>query len=428
MFNPRQWIRNIEAWAKNKVDNGKEVGLYFDFATWNVIVRPITSVSAAIVLLMMLYVADWLLGANLLDFWLSAALVFTFSYLFGQDDQADPEEVPQGRVAVVTWFGMVPRIYRSTGSYSWTGKWLGLGRSNLEKKPFTDPEGYVYVSDLQIEIWNKYEADAGRRTGVITATSTNGSDIKATLLLVVKVLDPKSLLAKNDALMDIAERARSCIRTAIGMFTGQDAVLAKDLLAGMMSGEKVLGCFTTKVFDTLLNHSLVRNQAGHPMFARVKSSKTMLSDKAAFTAKLQTEGNAKQLEGARTNTNELNISELDIEESLVDVLHACGAYLVRATIGSISLPPAVAEAANQAAAQPYQLKTQIASAEAAKAARQKLRPTKAELADPNFADAQVLAAAMDPDSKIQYVHVSGSRGNDATSAAAILAAALREKK
>ena len=29
------------------------------------------------------------------------------------------------------------------------------------------------------------------------------------------------------------------------------------------------------------------------MFARVKSSKTMLSDKAAFTAKLQTEGNAK---------------------------------------------------------------------------------------------------------------------------------------
>lgn len=93
-------------------------------------------------------------------------------------------------------------------------------------------------------------------------------------------------------------------------------------------------------------------------------------------------------------------------------------------MGFISLPDEVVKAANQADAQPYQLKTMLDSADANRKARVALLPTEEERDDPNFADRQAYAAASDPDSRVEVIHISGGGGADITgvrTAAAILA-------
>ncbi len=413
------------------VKSGENVGLYFDFFTWNLLVRPFVSLIAGLFVTLMFVVIDNLIGSDLIDFWLGGALLILFAYLVGMGE-GETETIPEGRMAMVTWFGSQFRLYRTTGEYQWTGKRFRLGRMKTVKEPMTDGQGFFFTDVVQTNIWNVYEADVSKRTNLLAALTKTGGEIKANLLLMLKMRDPMLWVTKIDPMMDIGERARMSFRTAVSFFTGKDVVSVKNLLTELMSGHVVLTCFLKEGHGTLTKHSLIRDAGGDPMYESVKPGEDVTTERAKFKARLIDKADAELLKHVHGKEDDPTIEGREVSESLEEVLHACGVTLTRASVGFIGLADEVVKAANQADAQPYQLTTQLASAEAAKQARLKLMPTAKERNDPTFADRQAFAAASDPDSRVEVIHVSGGSGNGDgdplgfKKAAGIIASALKK--
>jgi hypothetical protein len=399
------------------VKKNEDIGIRFDFFTWNLIVRPLVSVVSGLVATMVLLVIDSIIGSDLIDFWLGAGLVLLIAYLVGMGEK-EMEVVPEGGMAMVTWFGTQFRIYRLTGEYRWTGKNFRLGRTMSVKEPMTDKKGFFFTDVVQVNIWDVYQADASKRSNVLNALTKTGGEIRANLLIMITMRDPMLWITKTDPMMDIGERSRMSFRTAVSFFTGKDVVSVKNLLTELMSGYVVLTCFLKKGVDTLAKHSLIRNSGGDPMYESVRPGEDIDKERAKFIKAVMANADQEMKVELHYNQepgkeNEPLVDTREISESLEAVLHACGVTLTRASVGFIGLPEEVVKAANQADAQPYQLKTQRASAQAAKIARDLLRPEEEDRNDPTFADRQAYAAASDPDSNVQVIHVSGgSAGSD----------------
>lgn len=414
-----------------RVKQEEDVGLYFDFFTWNLLVRPIVSLIAGCFLTTAIILLDTILGAHLIDLWLGLALLLLTTYWVGMGEKA-VETVPEGRMAMVTWFGIQFRIYRMTGEYKWTGKLFRLGRTQVVKEPMTDAAGYFFTDVVQVNIWNVYEADASKRTNILSALTKTGGEVKANLLLMLKMRDPMLWITKIDPMMDIGERSRMSFRTAVSFFTGKDVVSVKNLLTELMSGHVVLTSFLKDGVGTLTKHSLIRDSGGDPMYESIRPGEDVGRETEKFANLLKKKADKELLDHVhKSDKDEPVIERREVSESLEEVLHACGITLARASVGFIGLAEEVVKAANQADAQPYQLTTQLASAEAAKQARLKLMPTEEERNDPTFADRQAFAAASDPDSRVEVIHVSGggSTGDPlgVQKAAAMLAGAIKKK-
>lgn len=413
-----------------RVKKEEDIGLYLDWFTWNWFVRPVVSITAGCALTITIVLLDKILGTDLIDLWLGLAITLLMTYWVGMGESS-VETVPEGRMAMITWFGVQFRIYRMTGEYSWTGKVFRLGRTAVVKEPMTDNAGFFFTDVVQVNIWNVYEADATKRTNILSALTKTGGEVKANLLLMLKMRDPMLWITKIDPMMDIGERSRMSFRTAVSFFTGKDVVSVKNLLTELMSGYVVLTSFLKEGVDTLTKHSLIRDSGGDPMYESVRPGEDVDEETEKFTNLIKSKADKKLLKHIHKDDQEKPIIERrEVSESLEEVLHACGITLTRASVGFISLPEEVVKAANQADAQPYQLTTQLASAEAAKQARIKLMPTDQERNDPTFADRQAFAAASDPDSRVEVIHVSGggSTGDPlgAQRAAAIVSNAIKE--
>ena len=415
--------------ALKMVKEDKNVGIYIDFFTWNNVVRSVASVLSGLFMASLILLVDSLIGADLVDFWHWLAFVALFGYLVGKGETTI-EVVPEGRMAMVTWFGIPFRVYRQAGEYAWTGKRFRFGRVNTVKEPMTDPSGFFWTQVVQVAIWNVYEDNPAKRTSILEAITKSGSAISANLLLMIQMRDPMLWIRINDPMMDIGERARMSFRTAVSFFTGKDVVSVKNLLTEMMSGYVVLTCFIKKQVGTLAKHSLIRSNGGDPMFESVRPKENLFEETRKFQDDLEEDADQAMLAEVAKKENKPVIEVRCIKESLEEVLHACGVTLVRASIGFVGLPEEVVKAANQADAQPYQLATQRASAQAAKEARDLLRPEDVDINDPTFADRQAYAAASDPDSRVEVIHVSGgSNGGDALGiqrAAAVLASTMKK--
>lgn len=425
-MNPYNLATKRDEAAVTSVTKGENVGIYLDFFTWNIFVRPAASIGAGAFLATMTWLLDALVGADLIDFWLWLALTALFGYWVGKGEK-DVESVPEGRIAMVSWFGIPLRVYRQTGEYAWTGKNFRLGRIKTVKEPMTDGQGFFWTDAVQVNIWNVYESVAAKRTNLLEAVTKSGSEIKANLLLMLKMRDPMLWIRKTDPMMDIGERARMSFRTAVSFFTGKDVVSVKNLLTEMMSGHVVLTCFIKEQVGTLAKHSLIRDNGGDPMYEsiRINAGESEDNERREFLEKLKSQADKTLLAKVGTEAGEPLVEKREISESLEEVLHACGITLERASVGFIGLPDEVVKAANQADAQPYQLATQRASAQAAKEARDLLRPEQADIDDPTFADRQAFAAASDPDSRVEVIHVSGG-GDGLGKAAAIVANAIKK--
>lgn len=427
-LNPYKWVRERDEKALKSVARGENVGTYVDFITWNLIVRPTASIVSGLFAATLFYSIDWVLGANLIDFWLWLALVALVAFIVGYGEKKT-EVVPEGKMAMVSWFGIPLRVYRQTGEYAWTGEKFRFGRVKVLKEPMTDKDGFFYTDVVQTNIWNVYESDPKKRSNVLVAVTKTSSEIRANLLLMFRMRDPMLWVKKIDPMMDIGERARMSFRTVVSFFTGKDIVSVKNLLTEMMSGNVVLTCFMKDPFETLVRYSLIRDRGGDPMYESVRPDEKLESEIGRFQERLQKEANRKMLQVIEKVDDNYLVEQREVSESLHEVLHACGVTLERASVGYISLPDEVTRSANQADAQPYQLATQIASAQAAKAARDLLRPEEVDRNDPTFADRQAFAASSDPDSRIEVIHVSGGgNGGDGLGikqAAAVLANAIK---
>lgn len=418
----------------------KRRGLYFGPIWFNLAFRPIISLAGGLIVSTLLWLPLMVLnGLGIIDqnplntnLWL--LLAGAVGALIGLPDQGEePEKVPEAHAALLTVLGARWRIYRTEGEYSWTGKRVFLGRSNKVSLPGTDATGFVYLGEIPIRIWNA--ADERDKANIV-CVARDSSAITTTLTIVLQLLDPYKWVDTQDALGDVAERARSALRTSISFFVGTDVAGVKSVLGQLMAEKTIVTAFLQKTVGTNIVHSLLEDRTGAHQYIIVKQDKdgnpleeTVEQAKQRFLTGItskRAEFNDDMWEAAVNKNGNIIAADRSVSEALTEVANAVGADLLRASIGNIILSQKVTDEANQAASEVFQRESQVASAKAIKAAREELRPTEDERADPYFQDAAMVAAAQD-NPNISVVHVTGS-GDRLTRAAVVHANQTKKGK
>lgn len=440
-------------WEKIKktiqpAENQDLVGWYFGPVWFNLAFRPFASAVAGIIISTLLWLplaALALFGvipSNPLNPALWLLLTVALAIWIALPDNETPEKVPEAHAAMVTFLGARLRVYRTEGEYSWTGKRLFLGRSAKVSMPGTDKkEGFIYLGDIPIRIWNA--ADEKEKV-VITCVSRDSTAVKTTLTVTFKLNDPYLWVNSEDALGDVAERARSALRSAVNFFVGTDVAGVKSVLGHLMSEQTIVTAFLKKPVGTNVIHSMLQDHAGVPQYIIVGKEEdpnnpgkmieiegeTIDQAKQRFLTMLNSrkaEFSTEMWEAATDQSNQhIVATDRSVSETLNEVAEKVGADFLRASIGDISLPPKVVEEAEKAASEIFQRDAQVASARAIRQAREELKPSNDDLNDPYFQDAAMVAAAQD-NPNISVVHVTGS-GDRLTRAAAVHASQTKKGK
>lgn len=409
-----------------KIARGEFVGKHISAFRWNVAVRPVLSLLVALPIVTLLYTIDWFLATEIIDWMIAGALIALFATIFGMSDEETT--VPFAHAAMLTWFGMRLRLYRTEGNYYWTGKKLLLGhyvtpknRGNDSKLVGTDENGFINLGEIQITIWDRQDAKDKPEKAVIEMVASDQTTIKATLVLVIRLLDPVAWTTSENPLLDIAERTRSAFRTAASFFTGIDNAAIKSVLGTLMSGKTIITSFIPKVYASYPKGTMIRDRGGAPLYHLDETSySTEEAKKAAlqklveeFRDKLPTVADVKMLKILKVGKN-YHIEAKTVEEAIEEVVEASGAKLVRASVGTIILPDKVRTAAEQTASEASQREGQVASAKAfaeAKKIMDKAKTPGDEVA------AAIAASADNPNVKVVFVP-----GADPLTRAAVAAA------
>jgi len=395
--------------------NLKRVGVYIGPVLTATVIRPVVSLSFGFTVVAILYGIDILAKTELLDFWMSFALALALSWWFGQNE-SEVEHVPAAHAAMITFMGKRLNWYRTEGDYVWTGKKIFFGRSTRVVEPGTDKDGFVFLGDIQIVIWNQ---GSDKDNALLSVIGRDDSVVYANLLIVLEILNPMKWLNSHNPLLDIAERTRSALRTAAEFLIGKDSPGLKHVLRNLIQGETLVTSFLQKRVDIYDKGSVVRNIAGTPLFALTDKSKGIDIPVAetAFIGKLIHVDTASK-KVIMSPAGGVLIEHCSIDESLREVIEAAGAMLCRVSIGDMTNNKEVADAANKAASEVLQRAAQIASAETTKDARKILTPTATQAAAPGYEMATILAAAQD-NPRIKVVFAPGA---DSLSRAAIAGA------
>lgn len=410
------------------------VGRYFGPIAFNIIFRIPASIAGGLILAstltLPLSVLVWFgsIDSNPINLSLWALMSAVFAVWFGMNDNDTPEIVPEAHAAMITFFRARRRIYRTEGEYYWTGKRLFLDRSRKVSDPGTDKvSGFVYLGEIPIRIWNSaQEKDVTR----LSSVARDSSSIYTTLVVVLKLVDPYLWVDSQDALGDVAERARHAFRTAVAFFVGTDVAHVKSILGRLMSGVKIVTAFLQKTVGTEISRSMLENRAGVHQYIEVRESEgeTVEAAKRRFVDDLnrrRVDFDPNLLKAVSDTNGKIVAEERSISETLDEVANAVGARYLRASVGNITLSDPVEKKANEAASEVFQRDAQVASAKAIKEAREELKPSSEERKDPYFQDAAMVAAAQD-NPNISVVHVTGS-GDRMTRAAATHASQMNKK-
>lgn len=449
-----RWVGNKVSdtfnWLKKSVGKmfkKKRKGWYFGPIGFNLVFRPIASIIGGSFISTLFWLSleatkrFGMIAVNPLDLTLWSLLTLALVIWIIMPDNDTPEKVPEAHAAMVTFLGARWRLYRTEGEYSWTGKSLFLGRSMKISEPGTNDKGFIYLGEIPIRIWNAADANGQDKVNIVSV-ARDTSAVTTTLTIVLELDDPKLWLDSQDALGDVAERARSAFRTAISFFVGTDVTGVKSVLGLLMAEKTIVTAFLQRTIGTNIVHSLLEDRSGVHQYLIVgqdKNGKEIIDemideDNGRFLA--DTINNAKQRfladiksreaefdkemwdAALDANQNGIVAADRSVSEALTEVAKAVGADFLRASVGNISLSAEVTKEANKAASEVFQRDAQMASAKTVKEARKILSPSKEELENnPYFQDAAMVAAAQD-NPNISVVHVTGS-GDRLTRAAAV---------
>lgn len=422
----------------NLAESFRQRGLYLGPVWFNLFFRPVTSMFAGIIIATILWlplaimVSFGLLGQNPIGFNIWILLSLSFAVLIALSDEEEVEDVPEAHAAMLTFLGARLRAYRTEGLYHWTGKRLFLGRSKKVSLPGTDENGFVYLGEIPIRIWNSAEGDD---KVTITSVARNSNSVKVTLTIVLKLFDPYLWVDSQDALGDVAERARAAFRTAIAFFVSTDVSGVKSLLGQLMGERTIVTSFLQKNVEMNAVHSLLEDRAGVHQYVIVGEDKdgTSIPDETIDEAKQRfisglnarrSEFDDKVWEAASDKNGNIIATERSVAEALNEVANAVGADFIRASVGNITLSKQEEDAANEAASEVFQRDSQLKSADTIKEARDRLKPNQDDLDNPYFQDAAMVAAAQD-NPNISVVHVTGS-GDKMSRAAAVHATQMKK--
>ena len=420
-------------WKKSSQENqttvskfhDKKVGIYLGPIGFNLVLRPIASLLAGTIVASLLWLPlmiTVLLGyvpSNPLNLTLLALLALAMSLLFILPDTPTTEKVPEAHAAMLTFLGERYRWYRTEGEYNWTGKRLFLGRSTVDSQPGTDKEGkgFNYLSEIPIRIWNSANSNDDKVS--ITCVARNSNSVKVTLTIVLELFDPYLWISSQDPLGDVAERARATFRTAIAFFVSTDVAGVKSVLSQLMGGKTIVTAFLQKSVGMNSVHSLLEDRAGVHQYVIVGEDKngniipneTVEQAKARFLNELnirRDEFSDEMWNAAADRHGRIIATDRSVAEALDEVANAVGANFLRASVGNITLSEKEELEANNAASEVFQRESQVASAETLVLVREKLQPTAADLNNPYYQDALMIAAAQD-NKQVKVVHVTGAQ-------------------
>jgi hypothetical protein len=288
----------------------------------------------------------------------------------------------------------------------------------------------------------------------------NSSTVFATLLLEVKVLNPRAVLNAEDPLLMLAERARTAFRTAISFFIDRDNASVKTILVLLMAGRGIVTSFINDKEGANFNQgAMIKNHGGTALYRKTgevpkppiigidndgipianESPEAfryrceqvfevwIQSEKKAFRDILKKDADDVMLKSLPKKVNdqgeELIVVEYkSVETSLDEVLDSIGASLHSASVSNIQYSEKVRTEANQASSEHFKDKSMRDSARSQGASEETMANRRKALKEEGLSvdalDRAIVAAQDNPNIKI--FHTSGD-GSELSKAAAILA-------
>jgi hypothetical protein len=316
-------------------------------------------------------------------------------------------------------------LYRTSGRYRWTGRRLGFDRSRKVLELFTladpDQEGILLGETIPIEIWNA--PDSKNISKSVEALARNEARVNSGITLLVKARKPVKALNNQDPLLAVANRMRQEYREVIGHFNDSDVLALAPHLKAIMLGQKILFCYLHSSVGLVKAGSMLRDMSGVAMFKILPPEGDEAAAIQAFTAEVLANADRKQLKSIMrkvAGVDSIKVEVKYVEKTITEAVEAIGYEIIDIIFSDIKLSPKVVEAAEEASAEAKQREAELEDARTKKEARQVLLPTKAELANPGFELAQILAAQRGGNKQAQVVYTAG--GNNPLVAAAVAGA------
>jgi hypothetical protein len=387
---------------ESKTRGGEPVGIYLDPFETNFILRPIFSFVGALGTTAFLYGLQWLIGSHALPLWARIPTVVLLSCIFAFND-SKPITVPKQYVAILTFFGMRFNIYFEEGDHYWYGMKLGFGRST-DPLPHSDPkgkypkeaEGFVYIGSRPIGIWpNMDQKDKFTLSNVAHDSST----IYNALTVTFKTVWPLRYANSDDPILDIAERARSALRTVVSFFVGADNAMLKSVTSKLLEGQHIVTAFTFRAIDGHPAGSVIQDRSGDRIFEIVPPEGDLEEAKRRVRERIDRDANPLMREVVLRD-NVPVVQHKEVADHLIPVTTGTGTYFERASVSDVTLSEEVAKQANIAAGEYYQRVAQIENAKVIKAA-QDIMKDGVDTEDGKFAT--LAALARDGHAKIVYV-------------------------
>lgn len=408
-------------------------------------------------LLGVFYLVVWTFeGSVSVSWWLHMGLVLVTAimltwYLIRQDKLPDGKilQVPNNTARPLTFLGALYRLYLSEGDFPWWGQRLFLALSTIALRDFTTRvkdgdavDGSFKVTPTPYTLFNTAPKTIDGVESVdklIRGVSKGGSPVGSELQITLQSKDPNHALRNDNPGLEIAERARSMMRTCQGYFTSVDNALAKDGIAGMIEGKTMVVGFTTKTIGELAEGSVVRDTGGEPTYfmvevteadalaAKTKNPEASAKDILAVATKrtlkvykkhldthLTTEMKTavsvtkkkKKRDGSESDVTEYVIETRSVQIGLGEILERNGFDLISATVGGVDYDGKLKTAAVSAELQTFENTVQVKSAKATAEALKELESTADQMSDPAYFDKLGIAASADQGGRAQFHRIS----------------------
>ncbi|MBY0537771.1 hypothetical protein K2P47_00020 [Patescibacteria group bacterium] len=357
--------------------------------------------------------------------------------------------VPNNTVIPLTFIGALYRLYLSEGDFPWWGQRLFLALSTITLRDFTTrkkdgdtTDAFFKVTPIPYTLFNSAPREVDGVEVIdklIMGVSKGGSPVGSELQITLQSKDPNPALRNDDPGLEIAERARSMMRTCQGYFTSVDNALAKDGIAGMIEGETMVVSFIMTTAENLAEGSIVRDTGGEPTYFMVEvteadalaakkknpqaSAKDILAVATKRTIKeykkhLDTHltpamkaavsiiKKKKQRDGTEAEVVEYVIETRSVQIGLGEILERNGFDLISATVGNVVYDEDLKTAAVSAELQTFENTVQVKSAKATAEALKELESSADQMNDPAYFDKLGIAASADQGGRAQFHRIS----------------------
>lgn len=359
-------------------------------------------------------------------FMMVAAIVF---FITVQSDENEEnvtvvEIVPEAAyAALITWFGMVVSIggrnfYRTSGRYTWTGKYLGFGRLTKEVKeddPFMNKNGFIRMEKIPFVVWKDAGARKDPNRTTVSASAKNNAPLSGKIILMITLEKPIRTVNNQDAALEIAEAVRQEWRELVLLLVDADVQRLMHNIEDVMRGKVVITCFLPKSVGAVRAGSMIRTRSGTSLYRVVEpdedpkiAEENRKKAEEEFRKDVEERADPRMLKEVKDPKGPIPINEIKVSSSISKVVQNIGGKLDEVIISNIQLSEAVVKAAEQASAEIEERLAELEHADTQVEVQKRLQEGHKEN---NPDDLSRLAAIQQGGGEVRFVHVTGANAN-----------------